>query len=1153
MRLSPGSRLGPYELLSLLGSGGMGEVYRAKDERLHREVALKLIPPRSSRDDTTVDRFAREAVAASSLNHPNVVTVHDIGHAAEGRYIAMELVHGRTLRELMRNGLTFEGALPIARQIAEALAAAHAAHIIHRDVKPENVMVREDGWVKVLDFGLARLDPAEAEQDATVSAATQTGLVLGTVSYMSPEQGQARPITSATDIFSFGIVLYEMLCGRHPFHAPTPVAMLHAIVADEPMPPSRLNPDLPASLERLVLDCLEKDHRLRPDAAEIVARLRGDLERDPSAIRFARPTPRIIVGRARETEALLQAYADAQAGRGVMMAVAGEPGVGKTTLVDDVLATIASRHDARVARGRCSERLAGSEAYLPVLEAMDALLGQESHGSLARMLRALAPNWYLQIMSLPDGDSSAVRAAAEGTGSQQRMKREMAAFLQEASQSRPIVLFLDDVHWADVSTVDLLAYLADRVAAMRLLVIVSHRPSELAQRRHPFLSLKLDLQSRRVCREIVLEYLSRDAVERYIEAEYPGHAFPADFAALIHAKTEGHALFLVDVLRDLRLSGAIRIEDGRAVLRDDLSTVARDLPESVRSMIERKVTALDEAGRRLLTAAAVQGYDFDSAILAHTLDLSEADVEEQLDRLEREHAFVRFVEEAAYPDGTVTMRYRFTHALYQNALFGTLRPARRAQLASAVASALIRRWAERSPEVAPDLAVLFETARAPLMAARYYSLAAQSASRLFAHQEAGKLAARGLAQLGAAPDTPARKSIELELQMSRALAVKTTGGYAVPEVGAAYTRARELCQLVENPGQVIPVLIGLSAHYIAAGDIRSAQDIAEQLLRLAERVGDPHLRMVAEWSLGAALHHLGQLPAAHAHLTRALDLYDPAFHEARAWEVGIEPGVFCMCETSRVLWLLGSPDQSMTKSLRAEERARALGHPQTLAFVLLFRMLICHLRRDPATMRVVHAELLALCEGKGIAQEMLWARAVHGWALAESGELDRGLHEIEAGLADQDRVHAELLRPYYLMLQAEALSRAGRLDDAWGNLTRAGAISEATGQFMFEAELHRLRGELILARTPAQAGPAREAFQRALAIARQQQALSLELRAARSLAILLERSGAREEARRALAPAYERFTEGLETPDLAEARAVLDRLESPVPTRPEAS
>ncbi len=464
MALSAGSRLGPYVVHSLLGSGGMGEVYRAFDERLRREVALKLIARRLTTESDAVDRFIREALAVSALNHPNIVTIHETGEADEGRFIAMEFVQGRTLRECMRQGLSVERAVDVARQIAEALAVAHAAQIVHRDIKPDNVMVRDDGYVKVLDFGLARVATSDEQNESTLTGATRTGLVLGTVGYMSPEQARGENVTLASDVFAYGILLYELLSGQHPFHAASPLAVLHGILSDAPVPPSRMGVEIPPALDQLTLECLQKDARLRPSAAEVASRLRGN---EPASAHIAlsttgRPaTPPRLVGREAEFEMLTDAYWQAAAGRGLVVAVAGEPGLGKTALVENALNCLSASGEARIVRGRCSERLAGSEAYLPFLEALDGLLRTETHGNLARVLKAVAPNWYVQVMSLPENDSSATRVLAEaGTGSQQRMKREMAAFLEEASRLQPVVVFLDDLHWADGSTVDLLGYLA---------------------------------------------------------------------------------------------------------------------------------------------------------------------------------------------------------------------------------------------------------------------------------------------------------------------------------------------------------------------------------------------------------------------------------------------------------------------------------------------------------------------------------------------------------------------------------------------------------------------------------------------------------------------------------------------------------------------
>jgi predicted ATPase len=1150
MALAEGSRLGPYVVHSLLGSGGMGEVYRAFDERLRRDVAIKLISNRLSAETDAVDRFIREALAVSALNHPNIVTIHETGECESGRFIAMEFVQGRSLREAIRQGLTLDRVIDIARQIAEALAVAHAAQIVHRDIKPDNVMVRDDGYVKMLDFGLARVAGADDENQATLTGATATGLVLGSVGYMSPEQARGETVTVASDIFAYGILLYEMLTGQHPFHAASPLAVLHGILSDAPVPPSRMGVEVPVALDQLALECLQKELRMRPSAAEIVGRQPGS---EPHVAAAAGPpahapatAPPRLVGRDAEIEMLTEAYLEAAAGHGLLIAVAGEPGLGKTALVENCLGLLACTGEARIARGRCSERLAGSEAYLPFLEAIDGMLRGESHGNLARVLKAVAPNWYVQLMSLPSNDSSATRVLAEaGTGSQQRMKREMAAFLEEASRLQPAVIFLDDLQWADASTVDLLGYLADRLSTMRIAMVVTYRPSELVQTKHPFLSLKLDLQARRACRELYLEYLRPAAVTEYVALEFPNHSFPEEFIRLIHQRTEGHSLFLVDVLRDLRRRHVL-VEDPRGgwVLSEGLAAIERELPESVRSMIQRKLDALNDDARQLLAAASVQGVDFDSAMVAEALEIDEQDAEDRLDRLEREHALVRFTGEETCPDRTVTMRYRFAHGLYQNTMFSSLRPTRRAAMAGAIAAGLVRRWGDRTPEIAGELAVLFETARAAIAAARYFSVAAASATRLFAHDEARKLALRGLALLHPMPDDTTRRKVELELQMTYALAVKTSRGFGVPEVGQAYRRARDLCRQIDDPGLVIPVLMGLSAHYITSGDIRVAHELADHLLGLATQIGNPHVEMIAEWCLGAALHHLGELESAHQHLERGLKLYDPEFHRARAWEVGIEPGIFCMCELSRTLVLRGQADGGLRLIGRAETAARDLGHPQTLAFVMLFRMLLHQLRREPVETRSLYDALQPVCVEKGFAQEMLWARPVNGWAIYELGDHERGLGEIERGVGEQEERHSALLRPYYLLLQADGLRRSGRIDEAAQRLEAAATTSLATGQHMFEPELHRLRGELLLDADRLQGDAARESFEKALSEARRQGAALLELRAAHSLAAWLAGEGRIAEARAVLEPVIAAVSEGLDTADVVEATALLGSIQA---------
>jgi serine/threonine-protein kinase len=288
MALEPGARLGPYEVVSPLGAGGMGEVYRARHLKLGRDVAIKVLPEELASDPERRQRFEREARAASALNHPNVVTIHDIDERGGIHYIAMELVKGRTLRELLDQGpLPLGRLLALARQVATGLARAHAAGIVHRDLKPENVMVTDDGLVKILDFGLAKLAPEATEagsQVSTVEQATRAGVVLGTVPYMSPEQAAGRRVDLRSDQFSFGSILYEMATGRRAFRKDTSPQTLAAIIEGEPVPARRLNPALPESLVALVERCLAKDPEGRfVSTRELAAALEAVSETPPTS------------------------------------------------------------------------------------------------------------------------------------------------------------------------------------------------------------------------------------------------------------------------------------------------------------------------------------------------------------------------------------------------------------------------------------------------------------------------------------------------------------------------------------------------------------------------------------------------------------------------------------------------------------------------------------------------------------------------------------------------------------------------------------------------------------------------------------------------------------------------------------------------------
>jgi predicted ATPase len=1128
-----------YRILSTLGAGGMGEIYLAQDTRLERLVAIKFLPAELTKNLARVRRFEQEARAVSALNHPNIVTIFEIGEVNAGRFIVLEYVKGRTLRAIISSRQGADAIPTVGRQVASALAVAHKAGIIHRDIKPENIMVRDDGYVKVLDFGLARLTTTEVSNESTANTAIQTrpGMLVGTVAYMSPEQVRAETVSTASDIYSLGVVLYEMATGRKPFKSGSELAVMHQIAYDPPPAPTTLNPDVPLSLETLILRMLDKNPLLRPSAVQIAAAL-GSSEQSttvpPDAIAATRAGHK-TVGRTAERAKLRAAFHSASVGHGAMLYVTGETGLGKTTLVEDFLSDIQQTDPATmIVRGRCSERLAGAEAYLPLLEALDTLVG--ANPSVARIMKTVAPSWYVQLAI--SRDASVERIMTESpTVSQERMKRELAAFFHAISDDGTLVLFFDDLHWADTSTVDMIAYLATKLADMPLLVVATYRPSEMLLKKHPFLAVVLDLQARGICQELPLPFLTREDLDDYLALEFPQHDFSKQFASLIFTKTEGSPLFMTDVVRYLRDRKVIGTKNGRWALVQTVPEIENDLPATVRSLIQRKIAQLDDVDRRLLLAAAVQGYNFDSATVARALKVDPAEVEERLQSLEHTHGFVTLREEDELPDHTLTVTYRFVHVLYQNALYATLTPSRRAALSASIAEALLAFYGDESADVASELAFLFQTARDWPRAAEYFLKAARNAARIFANHEAISLCHRGLEVNRRAADDPECARQELRLQMTLGFCLMTVKGFSATDTLRTFLRAKELCEQVGDDVQLFRVLFGLSIVSIVRAEYTKGRRFAEQCLHHAQQHDDRAQLVQAHWALGLSLQLMGDLTESGAHLERSVAMYDPRRHAAYAFLYG---GILNRMHLARTLLYLGYAEQAAALAREGLQVADNMRHPIGMVNTLSVAITIEAFHRnaarivDMAATILLHAEEHALPYYAGIATIM------RGWAQAVQGEVDEGCADMRAGLSAHRNVETEQQRAYYLVLMADALCKAGRAEEALQALDQAAAAVKRSEEHLCEAELYRIKGEALAAR--GRWNDAEKCFRHAIEIARAQCAKAFELRAAMSLARSSTTSGQREAANELLRSVHDWFTEGFETPDLQAAKALLSEL-----------
>jgi adenylate cyclase len=796
-----------------------------------------------------------------------------------------------------------------------------------------------------------------------------------------------------------------------------------------------------------------------------------------------------------------------------------------------------------IARGRCSERLAEAEAYLPVLDALEDLLAADETGAVARAMQVVAPTWYAQVATarrtpeqVLSGEGRGVvaplhAAFAERASSQQAMLREFCALVTELTRLGPIAFFFDDVHWADVSTVDLLAHLGRHCRGLRVLVLATYRPTEMLLGPHPFHRVRLELESQGSAVDLSLGFLSGEEIQAYLELAFPHHAFPPDFADLIYARTEGSPLFLVDLLRYLRERGVIAEVAGRWSLVQDLPDLRRELPSSVRSMIQRKLDRLEEEDRALLAAASVQGHEFDSAVVAGALGLHAAEVEERLQTLDRVHGLVRSVREHEFPDRTLTVRYIFVHILYQQALYHDLPPTRRASLGAALAQVLERHQGEHGAAAA-ELAWLYEVGRDFLRAARYAWRAAQNAARVFAPREAIVLARRGLRLLETLPDTPERAALELSLQTTLGMQLQVTEGFAAASARQAYVRARALCEGAPDAAPAFPVLWGLWLFSKVRSELNKAQEMADELASLARTLRDPDLALQAHQALGMTAFCRGVPVTAIEHVEQAAALYDPTRHVAHAYLFGQDPGIMCQAYGEVALWLLGYPEQALWQSEAAIRRSRGLS-PSSQAIALHFAAMLYQLCRNGARAKACAEQSMAIASEHGFSFWRAGGRVLYGWALAACGEVEEGARELRQGLRDWRATESVTYETYYLGLLADVLREQGKYDEGRRVVDEALDLARRTGEGLYEAELHRMRGELCLPERPEEA---EQHFHQALQVARRQHAKSLELRAAASLARLKPTADAKQ----ALADIYTRFNEGFLTPDLQEAKSLLD-------------
>jgi ABC-type oligopeptide transport system substrate-binding subunit/DNA-binding SARP family transcriptional activator len=750
-----------YRLGVELARGGMGAVYRSYDTLLKRDVAVKVLAG-AALDSESHARLLREAQAAAKLNHPNIVSVHDAGEMGGAPAIVMELVEGEPLASggamVSPQASTWSYTIDVARQMCAALAHAHAHGIVHRDLKPDNVLVVRDPLtetgitVKLIDFGLAR---------SMASRVTTEGKITGTASYLAPELALGQPYDGRADLYSLGVMLYELTTGRLPFVAEDALAVISQHLYAPLVPPRVRNADVPPALDGLIVRLLSKDPDERPASAAEVLRF---LEAPDLLERKAAPTmdkPSVLeriergrmVGREREMAQTRVLWQQATAGEGRVLLVSGEPGVGKTRLVRE-LVTQTQVLGGRALVGACYA--GGGVPYAPFVQILQQALTTDAWESLdlpefvLADLCTLAPALRLRFPGASVEASASPRTAsatADPQAEQHRLFESVALFFAALSGRAPLLLVLEDAHWADSGTVSLLRHLARQTQHSRAMIVATYRDVELDKAR-PLYEALLDLQRERVAIRLKLPRLDREQTRGMLAVLFEEEINP-EFLAGIYAETEGNPFFIEEVCKALVESGKLHF-DGRCWQRPSMEELG--VPQSVRVAVQSRLRVLPAEARETLLLAAVLGRQFEFDILAEASDHNEERLIEALEDAER----AQLIEKVSAERGGT---FALVHSLIASTLIESTRTLQRRQLHRRAAAA-IEACRPGDDSCLEALAHHYSEAGEGEKAARYLLQAGDRARNLYAYEEAidhFRQAARYLQELAARSDEPERE------------------------------------------------------------------------------------------------------------------------------------------------------------------------------------------------------------------------------------------------------------------------------------------------------------------------------------------------------------------------------------------------------------
>jgi predicted ATPase len=691
----------------------------------------------------------------------------------------------------------------------------------------------------------------------------------------------------------------------------------------------------------------------------------------------------------------------------------------------------------------------------------------------------------------------------------------------EEAERKPMLVVWEDLHWADPSTLEILGLLVDQVPTAPMLIVLIFRPQFV-----------LPWPTRSHMTPITLNRLERPQVEAMITQLGGGKELPSEVIRHIVSRTDGVPLYVEELTKMLLESDLLQEQADHYTMVGSLSGAA--IPVTLQDFLMARLDRLPMV-REVAQLGAVLGREFAYEMLQALAAVEETTLQDRLGQL--------VGAELLYQRGRPPRaKYMFKHALIQDAAYASLLKRTRQQYHKQIAQMLETDFPE-TVEAEPEMVAHHYTeAGLNEKAVGYWYKAGKRANQRSANVEAINHLTKGLGLLMTLPDTHDRALQELDLQTTLGPVLMAVKGFASSDTERAYARARELCKQVGETSLLFPVLYGLWRFYMLRAELQTTRELGEQLYSMAQRAQDPDLLLEAHRILGSTMIWLGEMIPARMHSEQGIALYDPQQHRSHTFVYGQEPGLACLCFEAIPLWMLGYPDQALQRTKEALALTKEFTHPFSLAFTLTMASKIHQFRREAQVVDERAEAIKTLSTEEGFPYFLTFGTILQGWALTMQGKGAEGIAQMRQGLVAYRATGAELHRPYFLSLLAEAYGKVGQPEEGLSLLEEALAVVENTGERYWEAELHRSKGELLLTQKGQKIGEAEECFQKALDTARGQQGKSLELRAAMSLSRLWQQQGKQEEAHQLLAEIYSWFTEGFDTLDLKEAKVLLEEL-----------